>query len=96
MEKFILLLLSSFVGFAQQSIELKLVNDNIGTPFYNSMAGIYGENSNDAGLNAILLNHNVMTYADKGINYLLIYSCNETLKNYGWGQHTTSGPCLGC
>lgn len=68
MGKFILLLLSSFVGFAQQSIELKLVNDNIGTPFYNSMAGIYGANSNDAGLNAILLNHNVMTYADKGIN----------------------------
>lgn len=87
MKKFILVFLSSLFGFSQQSIEVKLVNDNVGTPFYNSMAGIYGANSNDAGLNAILLNHNVMTYADKGINmadnlhYMAIDCGNCNLQN---------------
>lgn len=87
MRKFILLFLSSFFGFSQQSIEVKLVNDNVGMPYYNSMAGIYGANSNDAGLNAILLNHNVMTYADKGINmaddlhYMAIDCGNCNLQN---------------
>lgn len=87
MKKFTLLFLSSLFGFSQQSIEVKLVDDNVGTPFYNSMAGIYGTNSNDAGLNAILANHNVMTYADKGINmadnlhYMAIDCGNCNLQN---------------
>lgn len=68
MKKIILLLLSSFLGFSQNYIELSLVNENIGTPYFISGSGIYGSGSNDAGLNAILQNHNVLTYADKGFN----------------------------
>lgn len=81
MKKIIVLLFSTFLGFGQQSIELKLVNETIGTPYYNSIAGIYGYTSNDAGLNVILQNYNVLTYSDKGLNqadnlYYKAIQCN--------------------
>ncbi len=59
MKKFILLFLSSFFGFSQGYIEVKLVNENIGFPEY------YEDISNDAGLNTILSNHNVLIYEFK-------------------------------
>ncbi len=82
MKKTIFLLMSSILGFAQQSIEVKLVNESIGSPFYNSMAGVYGNSSNDSGLNVILQNYNVLTYSDKGLNqadnlYYKAIQCNN-------------------
>lgn len=59
MKKFILLFLSSFFGFSQGYIEVKLVNENIGFPEY------YEDISNDTGLNTILSNHNVLIYEFK-------------------------------
>lgn len=59
MKKFILLFLSSFFGYSQGYIEVKLVNENIGFP------GYYEDISNDAGLNTILSNYNVLIYEFK-------------------------------
>ncbi len=82
MKKIILLLLSSFFGYSQVYIEVKLVNPNIGTAVYNQNI------SNDAGLNSILTANNVITYEYKGGNpfdssprYVNIYNSSNDFTN---------------
>jgi hypothetical protein len=63
MKKLILLLLFSNLIVGQQSVELRLVSSTVGAPdfsFTNSST-----QSNDAGLNAILLANNVTSYIGK-------------------------------
>lgn len=59
MKKIILLLLNVFLGYSQGYLEVKLVDENVGYPDY------YQDISNDAGLNTILSNHNVLIYETK-------------------------------
>ena len=67
MKKLLLLLLFFYnFSFAQpQTIQIKLVNANIGgVNYYNTPLGSSGINSTDLGLNQILSNYNVIEYYD--------------------------------
>lgn len=82
MKKHILLLLSSFFGYSQVYIEVKLVDPNIGVALYNQNI------SNDTGLNTILTANNVVTYEYKGGNpfdnspkYINIYNSSNDFTN---------------
>lgn len=82
MKIIILFFLSSIFGFSQGYLEVKLVNENIGFPDY------YEDISNDAGLNAILSNHNVLIYEFKTGNpfdytpkYVNVYCNTCTISN---------------
>ncbi len=66
-KKFIYLLLVSFVSFSQTYIEVKLVNYNVGGSAYNYLTSS-GTSSNDAGLNTILSQNNVIQYRPKSGN----------------------------
>jgi hypothetical protein len=86
MKKIILLFLSSFFGYSQVYIEVKLVNENIGHPVYNQ--NINQTISNDAGLNTILAANNVTTYELKGGDpfgnpnkYMNIYNGSNDFSN---------------
>ena len=63
MKKLVLILMVCNLGFAQPSVEIRLVNPNVGSPGYTWPSG-YSNTSNDAGLNAIFLTYNVNYYAD--------------------------------
>lgn len=90
MKKLLLFLLVSTIGFSQNVVEIRLVDQNVGIP------SSFGENntiiSNDAGLNAILETHNATAYIYKMGHFFPSYenkygeirceNCNaEQLKN---------------
>ena len=82
MKKLLLLFLSSFFGYSQVYIEVKLVNENIGYAVYNQNI------SNNAGLNTILAANNVLTYEHKGgdpfensMKYINIYNGSNDFSN---------------
>lgn len=82
MKKLLLLFLSSFSGYSQVYIEVKLVNENIGYAVYNQNI------SNNAGLNTILAANNVLTYEHKGgdpfensMKYINIYNGSNDFSN---------------
>jgi hypothetical protein len=82
MKKFILLFLSSFFGYSQVYIEVKLVNENIGSAVYNQNI------TNDAGLNNILAANNVITYElkagdpfENSMKYINIYNGSNDFNN---------------
>ncbi len=65
MKKLLLLLLIYNFGFGQvQTFQIKLVNPNVGLVNYSSVFSSSGYTSNDAGLNQIFLNHNIISYYD--------------------------------
>jgi len=53
MKKLLLIMLSN-LAFAQQIIDIRIVDPNVGTPILNSANPWAPTESNDAGLNAIL------------------------------------------
>ena len=63
MKKLLLLLMIQSLAFAQPDVEIRLVNQNIGSPLYGSFQS--ASSSNDAGLNAILQTYNVYSYINK-------------------------------
>lgn len=67
MKKFILLFLSSFFGYSQVYIEVKLVNPNVGSSNFDSSTSS-GTTSNDTGLNVILSQNNITQYRPKNGN----------------------------
>lgn len=66
MKKILLFLFVCNLSSAQyQTIQIKLVDENIGSVnYYPGQLGSSGSNSNDAGLNQILSNYNVIEYYD--------------------------------
>ncbi|MCB0462966.1 MAG: T9SS type A sorting domain-containing protein [Flavobacteriaceae bacterium] len=73
---FILFIIStfSFAGFSQ-SFQIELVDETIGTSL-TSPPGFYTNESNDAGLNQIFENHNVIAYEAFSPNYPLPFPYN--------------------
>ena len=70
MIKYIFFLFTTSLLFAQPTLEVRLVNENIGRPqpdFPNGYA-VYNGTSNDAGLNSILSNYNVDFYQDNNFH----------------------------
>ena len=67
MKKLLLLFLSSFFGYSQVYIEVKLVNPNVGSSIFNNYTNS-GTTSNDNGLNAILSQNFVSQYRPKNGN----------------------------
>lgn len=63
MKKTLLILMISHFAFSQQSIEIRLVNPNVGSPIY-SWPATFGSYTNDNGLNAIFSSYNVNHYTD--------------------------------
>ncbi len=61
MKKLLLIMLSNF-AFAQQIIDIRIVDPNVGTPILNSANPWAPTESNDAGLNAILSTYGVTNY----------------------------------
>jgi hypothetical protein len=66
MKKILLLLLTVNFGFAQmRTVQVKLVNPNVGgVHYFENMIESAGSSSNDDGLNQIFQNHNVSFYYD--------------------------------
>lgn len=62
MKKTLLLFLFSSIGFAQEMIDIRLVNENVGSPVFNMGNSWMSTESNDAGLNAILSTYGVNNY----------------------------------
>ncbi len=67
MKKLILLFLSSFFGYSQVYIEIKLVNPNVGSSNFDPLTNS-GTTSNDTGLNTILSQNSVSQYRPKNGN----------------------------
>ena len=66
MRGLLLLLLVSGFSFGQNHVvEIRLLNQNIGSPAFNFSTNVQSE-SNDAGINSILQAHNVFGYQIKG------------------------------
>lgn len=63
MKKIILLVLVTHFCFAQDAIEIRLVNANVGGVDYSS--SLTGTHSTDNAMNLILQNHNVVAYEGK-------------------------------
>lgn len=83
MKKIILFLLFSTFTMAQSTVEIRIVNETIGAPLFNYTVNQTTE-SNDAGLNSILQNHNVFSYIPKGnhpypsyVNRIMEAQCNN-------------------
>lgn len=66
MKKLLLILLVYNFGFSQASIEIRLVDTNVGAPIYNWSSGapVPINTSNDAGLNALFSKYGVTNYQD--------------------------------
>ncbi len=63
MKKLLLLILIPCYTFSQASVEIRLVDPNVGTPNFSWPPGS-GNTSNDGGLNAIFSAYNVSNYAN--------------------------------
>jgi hypothetical protein len=70
MKRLVLFLLFSSLGFSQPSIDIRLVNSNVGMPLYNWSLGYPTamNTSNDAGLNTIFSTYGVTSYEDNNIH----------------------------
>lgn len=84
MNKNLLFLFLSSISFAQQVVEIRLIDSNIGTPQTPINVISNTTESNDATLNSILQSHNVISYILKGAHpywdYTMSYiemSCNN-------------------
>lgn len=67
MKKIIFLFLTSVLGYSQVYIEVKLVNPSVGSSNFDPFTSS-GTTSNDAGLNVILSQNNIIQYRPKNGN----------------------------